>query len=267
MRNYYFSVVVHVVILLIVLMFPFSSEIKHRLNPEHLIVIDFREDKLEIADNEKKELVKSTNLLPFETKTEQSKETNKADLPKKSKVKSKTSPAPKSLTKAEAKTDKAAAESPIKVKESEIELAKEQAQKEKEKQKSAFKALLSKSSDYSAQNSTNTKANAESEGLSQNKAQTSSSNHSDLIKGELGTRKVIKVPSIKDDSQKKGKVIVKICVNANGDVISAHYTLKGSTTSDSYLISLAEKGVLGYKFSKSTAEKECGEVEIVFLLK
>ncbi|HQV78981.1 MAG TPA: cell envelope integrity protein TolA [Chitinophagales bacterium] len=71
---------------------------------------------------------------------------------------------------------------------------------------------------------------------------------------------------IKDDSQKTGKVVVMIKVDRNGNVLYAKYQQKGSTTSDLYLIKLAEEGAMKTKFSaNSTAvEEQVGTITYKF---
>lgn len=83
----------------------------------------------------------------------------------------------------------------------------------------------------------------------------------------LDDRGMVFQPVIKDDSQKTGRVVVRICVSSNGDVISARYTQKGSTTTDSHLIELAERNARKYKFSKSEIDEQCGNIIIDFKLK
>jgi len=83
----------------------------------------------------------------------------------------------------------------------------------------------------------------------------------------FGDRNMIYQPTITDNTQKTGKVNINICVDASGKVIKAKYTQKGSTTTDAYLIKLAEKNALKYKFDKSSAEQQCGTVIIDFRLK
>lgn len=83
----------------------------------------------------------------------------------------------------------------------------------------------------------------------------------------LSDRVVESKPVIIDNSQTTGKVVVDICINTAGKVISAKYTQKGSTSNDKELIEVAEKGVLKYRFSASNAAKQCGSVIIDFKLK
>jgi len=80
----------------------------------------------------------------------------------------------------------------------------------------------------------------------------------------ITNRKVIFIPQIEDNSQKEGRVVVKICVDATGAVTKARYTQLGSTTTDSYLIDLAVKNARKYKFAPYSIEEQCGRVNIDF---
>ena len=83
----------------------------------------------------------------------------------------------------------------------------------------------------------------------------------------LDDRGIMFQPTITDDSQKTGRVVVRICVNSNGEVNSAAYTQRGSTTTDSHLIELAERNAKKYRFSKSEIDEQCGNIIIDFKLK
>jgi membrane protein involved in colicin uptake len=84
------------------------------------------------------------------------------------------------------------------------------------------------------------------------------------VGGGLSGRGIESAPSFTDNSQKTGKVSLVICVDSNGKVSKADFTQKGSTTSDSYLIDLARRTALKYKFSKSDVDEQCGTVTIDF---
>ncbi len=90
-------------------------------------------------------------------------------------------------------------------------------------------------------------------------------------KGEIGEgldgRDIIYEPEIKDNSQKKGVVMIKICVDKEGNVINARYTQQGSTTTDNYLVDLGIKSARKYKFSPSKVEEQCGVIGIEFIVK
>ncbi len=83
----------------------------------------------------------------------------------------------------------------------------------------------------------------------------------------LQSRGMIFEPLIEDTSQKSGRVVVKICVNENGKVTSAKYTQRGSTTTDSELILIAERNALKYRFSVSNRKEQCGSITIEFIVK
>jgi len=83
----------------------------------------------------------------------------------------------------------------------------------------------------------------------------------------LDSRGLVYEPTISDNSQRSGDVVVKVCVNAAGNVTSAKYTQRGSTTTDSYLIGLAEKSAKQYRFTESSAEEQCGTITIHFIVK
>ncbi len=81
----------------------------------------------------------------------------------------------------------------------------------------------------------------------------------------LNGRGIIFRPTIQDNSQKKGKVMVELCVDKTGKVTSANFTQKGSTTTDNHLIQLAIDGAKKYKFSPSESHKQCGTITIDFV--
>ncbi len=81
------------------------------------------------------------------------------------------------------------------------------------------------------------------------------------FKGKISKRVRRHIPTISDNSKEEGKVAISISVDENGNVISANYSEKGSTTSSSYLKGLALKAARDIKFSpKQDAEEESGTV-------
>lgn len=77
-------------------------------------------------------------------------------------------------------------------------------------------------------------------------------------------REVVYTPNIEDDSQKTGRVLVEICVDAAGVVKTAKYTQRGSNTTDSYLVQLAEEAAKKWRFSRSEQPLQCGVITIDF---
>ena len=84
------------------------------------------------------------------------------------------------------------------------------------------------------------------------------------IGGGLGNRGVVSEPKIEDNSQKTGRVVIKVCVNQTGSVSSAEYTQKGSTTNDATLISIARKNALKFKFTSGDVDTQCGTITYDF---
>ncbi len=90
---------------------------------------------------------------------------------------------------------------------------------------------------------------------------------SGTIGGGLGGRGLVSKPSVKDNSQKTGKVVIRVCVSSSGSVVSADFTQKGSTTTDSQLINIAKEASRKYKFTPSDVDKQCGTITYDFVLR
>lgn len=90
-------------------------------------------------------------------------------------------------------------------------------------------------------------------------------------KGKIGegldSRGILYEPDFEDSSQKSGIVVVKVCINEQGNVISSRYTQRGSTTTDSELIEIAERNAKKYRFTPSNIERQCGTITIEFIVK
>ncbi len=86
------------------------------------------------------------------------------------------------------------------------------------------------------------------------------------VGGGLGNRGG-KGPAITDKSQATGKVVVKVCVDSNGRVISAKYTQSGSTTSNSQLRRIAEANARKWTFKRGELDKQCGTITYDFRVK
>ena len=87
------------------------------------------------------------------------------------------------------------------------------------------------------------------------------------VGGGLRGRGIINTPKITDDFNKPGKVVIKVCVDTNGQVISANFTQRGSTTTDSQLVRIAKKHAFKHIFSKGEVDKQCGTITCVFKVK
>lgn len=71
----------------------------------------------------------------------------------------------------------------------------------------------------------------------------------------------------KDNSQHTGVVVVYVCVDKRGNVISAEYTQAGSTTADSNLKRIAISNAKKYKFDSGSISKQCGTIRYDFKVK
>jgi len=73
-------------------------------------------------------------------------------------------------------------------------------------------------------------------------------------------------PTIEDQSQKRGTVVIRIKVDKNGNVVSVTHQIKGSTTNDSYLIDKAIRSAKKAKFNSDpmATVEQVGTITYVF---
>lgn len=81
-----------------------------------------------------------------------------------------------------------------------------------------------------------------------------------VIKNGLGNRKVLQQPNILILSETTGNVVVDVCVNENGKVISADYNGPESSLKTQSIISLAVRKAKEFWFAKSGANETCGTI-------
>jgi len=84
------------------------------------------------------------------------------------------------------------------------------------------------------------------------------------VGGGLRSRGKVNSPAVSENSQKQGTVVVEVCVNSDGDVTTARYTQKGSTTSDGQLVKAAVDNAKRWKFSKGGPDEQCGTITYSF---
>lgn len=84
------------------------------------------------------------------------------------------------------------------------------------------------------------------------------------LHGEVAERSVIQSEEAYAKSSKRGVVAIKVCVDASGQVTSAKFTQRGSTTFDSYLKKIALKAAKNIKFAASDQTEQCGIVNYKF---
>jgi colicin import membrane protein len=84
----------------------------------------------------------------------------------------------------------------------------------------------------------------------------------------LGGRKVeSRPPPVEDNSQKRGTIVIKICVDQAGKVIKATFTQNGSTISDGDLREKAESNARKFRFAPGQLDEQCGDISYQFGLK
>ena len=85
----------------------------------------------------------------------------------------------------------------------------------------------------------------------------------------VGNRKALKLPPPEYPSQKNGKVIVKVWVNKQGQVIKAEAGEKGSTLFDKAFLAVSEQAALQAHFdvASDAPETQIGTITYIFRLK
>ncbi len=84
------------------------------------------------------------------------------------------------------------------------------------------------------------------------------------VGGGLSNRGVVEAPRPQDSSQNTGTVVVEVCVDANGTVLSANFTQRGSTTANAELVEIARKNARQWRFSKGEIDRQCGTITYNF---
>lgn len=87
---------------------------------------------------------------------------------------------------------------------------------------------------------------------------------SGTVGGGLGSRGRVKSPRVQENSQAAGTVVLNVCVDSDGNVVSATYTQRGSTTGNSQLKAAAVRNAKQWKFSKGGPDKQCGTITYNF---
>ena len=284
MKKYLYSLMLHVAAILALLLFVRWTPDTSPAPVEHVIVVDFT-NRTELNKPTSKPQPQKSQQLKTEKKTVP--QPIKAQIPKaapKQSQKQQEQPkpseaAPKADVKSTAHVDqekiraaerlakerqqKALAEAKKEAERAKAEAEKAKKEAEKAESKSFFDNLIK---DSKKKADAAEKAAAEAAKQSESQANLVSSSDAGLS-DDISSRQVLKKPNIVDNTQKEGRVVVKICVDGSGKVISASYTQVGSTTTDGHLIDLAEKGVMEYIFSQSPTERQCGRVFIDFRLR
>ncbi len=79
-------------------------------------------------------------------------------------------------------------------------------------------------------------------------------------------RTLTQKPTISDQSQTEGKIIVTVVVNSRGEVLSAKAGARGTTLSNSSIQRKCEDAALRARFSPSDREEQTGTITFIFKL-
>lgn len=84
----------------------------------------------------------------------------------------------------------------------------------------------------------------------------------------FGNRGLVASPAVREQCQASGTVVVEVCIDPDGKVISAKKTQSGTTTQNSCLISSAEANSKTWKFTPSplAPASQCGKITYTFKL-
>ncbi|MFK8007265.1 MAG: energy transducer TonB [Saprospiraceae bacterium] len=89
-------------------------------------------------------------------------------------------------------------------------------------------------------------------------------NNNVLTKNNFKGRTLVQPPVVKGQNPKSGTVVVKMCIDLDGNVKTAKFTQRGSTTFDKRLRNMAIEAAKQVKFSKGLDPEECGTITFKF---
>jgi len=84
------------------------------------------------------------------------------------------------------------------------------------------------------------------------------------IGGDLMDRTLLHAPKVTEAHRRKGKVVIKVCVNQRGEVVSAKFTQKGSTTLATELKQIAIRNARSIQFGENQLPEQCGIIAYHF---
>ncbi len=89
-------------------------------------------------------------------------------------------------------------------------------------------------------------------------------NNNVITESNFKGRSLIQPPVVKGQNPKSGTVVVKMCIDLEGNVKTAKFTQRGSTTFDKRLRNMAIEAAKQAKFSKGLDQEECGTITFKF---
>lgn len=89
-------------------------------------------------------------------------------------------------------------------------------------------------------------------------------NNNVLTKNNFKGRTLVQPPVVRGQNPKSGTVVIKMCIDLDGNVKTAKFTQRGSTTFDKRLRNMAIEAAKQAKFSKGLDTEECGTITFKF---
>ena len=89
-------------------------------------------------------------------------------------------------------------------------------------------------------------------------------NNNVITKSNFKGRSLVQQPVVKGQNPKSGTVVIKMCIDLEGNVKTAKFTQRGSTTFDKRLRNMAIEAAKQAKFSKGLDPEECGTITFKF---
>ena len=89
-------------------------------------------------------------------------------------------------------------------------------------------------------------------------------NNNVITENNFKGRNLIQPPVVKGQNPKSGTVVIKMCLDLDGNVKTAKFTQRGSTTFDKRLRNMAIEAAKQTKFSKGIDPEECGSITFKF---
>jgi hypothetical protein len=89
-------------------------------------------------------------------------------------------------------------------------------------------------------------------------------NNKVLTESNFTERTLVQPPVVRGQNPKSGTVVIKMCIDGEGDVKTAKFTQRGSTTFNKTLRDMAVEAARKAKFSKGLDPEECGTITFKF---
>ncbi len=89
-------------------------------------------------------------------------------------------------------------------------------------------------------------------------------NNNVITESNFKERTLVQPPVVRGQNPKKGTVVIKMCIDLEGNVKTAKFTQRGSTTFNKTLRNMAIEAAQKTKFSKGLDPEECGTITFKF---